>query len=140
MERPSRTPAEREALLAAAGRLRAEVAKAIVGQHDVLDEILMGLVAGGHVLLVGVPGLAKTMMIRAVAEAMQLDFRRIQFTPDLVPRSRGRNCWKKTQRLGSAVFDSCRGRCLRTSCLLTKSTARHRAHRRPCLRPCRSIA
>ncbi|MEI6813346.1 MAG: AAA family ATPase [bacterium] len=85
MERPSRTPAEREALLAAAGRLRAEVAKAIVGQHDVLDEILMGLVAGGHVLLVGVPGLAKTMMIRAVAEAMQLDFRRIQFTPDLVP-------------------------------------------------------
>jgi MoxR-like ATPase len=81
----ARSPAEREALLAAATRLRAEVAKAIVGQSDVLDEILMGLVAGGHVLLVGVPGLAKTMMIRAVAEAMQLDFRRIQFTPDLVP-------------------------------------------------------
>ena len=80
-----RSPAERDALLAAAGRLRAEVAKAIVGQQEVLDEILMGLVAGGHVLLVGVPGLAKTMMIRAVAEAMQLDFRRIQFTPDLLP-------------------------------------------------------
>jgi MoxR-like ATPase len=51
----------------------------------VLDEILMALVAGGHALLVGVPGLAKTLMIRSVAEAMRLEFRRIQFTPDLVP-------------------------------------------------------
>ena len=50
-----------------------------------LDEILMAMVAGGHALLVGVPGLAKTLMIRSVAEAMHLDFRRIQFTPDLVP-------------------------------------------------------
>jgi len=61
------------------------VARRIVGQEDVLDEILMALVAGGHALLVGVPGLAKTLMIRSVAEAMALDFRRIQFTPDLVP-------------------------------------------------------
>ena len=66
-------------------RLRAEVAKRIVGQSDVLDEILMAMVAGGHALLVGVPGLAKTLMIRSVAEAMHLEFRRIQFTPDLVP-------------------------------------------------------
>ena len=66
-------------------RLRSEVAKRIVGQGDVLDEILMAMVAGGHALLVGVPGLAKTLMIRSVAEAMHLDFRRIQFTPDLVP-------------------------------------------------------
>jgi MoxR-like ATPase len=71
--------------LAAAARLRAEVARRIVGQGDVLDEILMALVAGGHALLVGVPGLAKTLMIRSVAEAMSLEFRRIQFTPDLVP-------------------------------------------------------
>jgi MoxR-like ATPase len=61
------------------------VGRRIVGQHEVLDEILMALVAGGHALLVGVPGLAKTLMIRSVAEAMSLDFRRIQFTPDLVP-------------------------------------------------------
>jgi MoxR-like ATPase len=71
--------------LAAAQRLRAEVSKRIVGQHEVLDEILMALAAGGHALLVGVPGLAKTLMIRSVAEALSLDFRRIQFTPDLVP-------------------------------------------------------
>jgi MoxR-like ATPase len=51
----------------------------------VLDEILMALLAGGHALLVGVPGLAKTLLIRSVAEAMRLEFRRIQFTPDLVP-------------------------------------------------------
>src|SRR5512141_3076673 len=75
----------REDLLAAAARLRAEVGKRIVGQEEVLDEILMALLAGGHALLVGVPGLAKTLMIRSLSEAMDLEFKRIQFTPDLVP-------------------------------------------------------
>jgi MoxR-like ATPase len=65
--------------------MRAQVARRIVGQESVLDEILMAVLAGGHALLVGVPGLAKTLMIRSVAEAMRLEFRRIQFTPDLVP-------------------------------------------------------
>jgi MoxR-like ATPase len=77
--------ADREVLLAAATRLRTEVGRRIVGQERVVEEILIALVAGGHALLVGVPGLAKTLMIRSVAEAMHLDFRRIQFTPDLVP-------------------------------------------------------
>ncbi len=77
--------ASTDVLLAAATRLREEVARRIVGQHEVLDELLMALFAGGHALLVGVPGLAKTLMIRSLAEAMHLDFRRIQFTPDLVP-------------------------------------------------------
>ncbi len=104
------SPAEREALLHAATRLRAEVAKAIVGQSDVLDEILMGLVAGGHVLLVGVPGLAKTMMIRAVAEAMQLDFRRIQFTPDLVPSDiTGTELLEEDAKTGQRSFRFVRG-------------------------------
>ena len=74
-----------DALLAAAAQLREEVGRRIVGQQTVVEEILMALVAGGHALLVGVPGLAKTLMVRSVAEAMRLDFRRIQFTPDLVP-------------------------------------------------------
>ena len=74
-----------ESLLAAAARLRAEVGRRIVGQRDVIDELLMAVLAGGHALLVGVPGLAKTLMIRSLAEAMRLEFRRIQFTPDLVP-------------------------------------------------------
>lgn len=76
---------EREALMEAVAALRAEVGKRIVGQSVVVDEVLMALLAGGHALLVGVPGLAKTLLIKSVAEAMHLDFRRIQFTPDLVP-------------------------------------------------------
>ncbi|MGH7497279.1 MAG: AAA family ATPase, partial [Gemmatimonadales bacterium] len=76
---------ERERLLAGAAALRREVARRIVGQETALEEILLAVLAGGHALLVGVPGLAKTLMIRSVAEAMRLDFRRVQFTPDLVP-------------------------------------------------------
>jgi MoxR-like ATPase len=76
---------ERDRLLEAAVALRREVSGRIVGQDVVLDEILIALVAGGHALLVGVPGLAKTLMIRSIAEATHLGFRRIQFTPDLVP-------------------------------------------------------
>jgi MoxR-like ATPase len=79
---PARNATE---LVASVGRLRAEVGKRIVGQDAVLDEMLMALIAGGHALLVGVPGLAKTLMIKSLADAMRLDFRRIQFTPDLVP-------------------------------------------------------
>ncbi|HEY0929941.1 MAG TPA: MoxR family ATPase [Gemmatimonas sp.] len=72
-------------LVASVQRLRAEIGKRVVGQDMVVDEILMALVAGGHALLVGVPGLAKTLMIKSLADAMALEFRRIQFTPDLVP-------------------------------------------------------
>jgi MoxR-like ATPase len=61
------------------------VSRRIVGQQSVIDELVMAVMAGGHALLVGVPGLAKTLMIRSLAESMSLDFRRIQFTPDLVP-------------------------------------------------------
>ena len=73
------------ALVRGAQALRAQVATRVVGQGDALDELLMAILAGGHALLVGVPGLAKTLMVQSVAEAMALDFRRIQFTPDLVP-------------------------------------------------------
>ncbi|MEQ1691097.1 MAG: MoxR family ATPase [Gemmatimonas sp.] len=76
---------EAQALIASAQRLRAEIGKRIVGQATVVEEILMSLAAGGHALLVGVPGLAKTLMIKSLADAMRLEFRRIQFTPDLVP-------------------------------------------------------
>ncbi|MFO0227826.1 AAA family ATPase [Gemmatimonas sp.] len=72
-------------LIAAVQRLRGEIGKRVVGQQAVVDEILMALVAGGHALLVGVPGLAKTLLSKSLADAMQLEFRRIQFTPDLVP-------------------------------------------------------
>jgi MoxR-like ATPase len=66
-------------------RLRKEMAKVIVGQEEVLEELLIAIFARGHCLLVGVPGLAKTLMIRTLADSMSLSFNRIQFTPDLMP-------------------------------------------------------
>nr|WP_246853788.1 MoxR family ATPase [Rufibacter aurantiacus] len=65
--------------------LRQEISKIIVGQQEVLDEVLITLLAGGHGLLEGVPGLAKTLLVRTLASAVDLPFRRIQFTPDLMP-------------------------------------------------------
>jgi MoxR-like ATPase len=67
------------------GRLKKEVQKVIVGQEDILEEIFVALLAGGHCLLEGVPGLAKTLMVRTISQALDLSFRRIQFTPDLMP-------------------------------------------------------
>lgn len=66
-------------------RLRQEVSKVIVGQLDILDDTLLALIAGGHVLLEGVPGLGKTLLVRTLAESLRLNFKRIQFTPDLMP-------------------------------------------------------
>src|SRR5215210_3672018 len=68
-----------------AARVEGEVAKIIVGQAEILREVLICLIAGGHALLEGVPGLGKTMLVRAIADALRLEFSRIQFTPDLMP-------------------------------------------------------
>ncbi|BCO33866.1 MoxR family ATPase [Mycobacterium heckeshornense] len=71
----------RQALLA----LRAEIAKAVVGQDAVVSGLVIALLCRGHVLLEGVPGVAKTLLVRALAAALQLEFKRVQFTPDLMP-------------------------------------------------------
>lgn len=63
----------------------AEIKKVIIGQEEVIDELLIALFAGGHCLVTGVPGLAKTLLIKTVADILQVDFSRIQFTPDLMP-------------------------------------------------------
>ena len=65
--------------------LRAAIATAIVGQHEVVEQLLTGLIAGGHCLLEGVPGLGKTLLVRTLGQALELQFRRVQFTPDLMP-------------------------------------------------------
>jgi MoxR-like ATPase len=76
---------EVESLLKRIDALRQEVARVIVGQERVVEELLLAVLAGGHALLEGVPGLAKTLLVRTLAEATDLSFRRIQFTPDLMP-------------------------------------------------------
>lgn len=72
-------------LTAGRERILTELRKRIVGQQDVVDEVLLALFVGGNGLIVGVPGLAKTLLIHTIAEALDLDFSRIQFTPDLMP-------------------------------------------------------
>src|SRR5580692_11748504 len=66
-------------------RLRQEIAKVIVGQDDIVEGTLGALIAGGHVLLEGVPGLGKTLLVRTISDALHLKFSRVQFTPDLMP-------------------------------------------------------
>ncbi len=73
------------ALAADYRRLRSEIGRVIVGQDEVVDQLLTGLFARGHVLLVGVPGLAKTLLVSTVSKILSLSFRRIQFTPDMMP-------------------------------------------------------
>jgi MoxR-like ATPase len=76
-------------------QLKKEVSKIIVGQDVVIDQIILSIFSGGHSLLVGVPGLAKTLMVNAISQALGLDFKRIQFTPDLMP----------SDILGSEILD-----------------------------------
>lgn len=76
---------ELQTLVEAIGRTRDEVARAVVGQRDVVDQLLIGLIAGGHVLLEGLPGVGKTLLVRTLGAAAGLSFGRVQFTPDLMP-------------------------------------------------------
>src|SRR5262245_21606078 len=66
-------------------RIEAELAKVIVGQQEVIEQILIALFAGGHCLITGAPGLAKTLLVKSIARIFHLKFQRIQFTPDLMP-------------------------------------------------------
>jgi MoxR-like ATPase len=80
----------------ATARIKAELSKAIVGQTSLIEHALVAILADGHVLLEGVPGVAKTLLVRSLARVLSLDFRRIQFTPDLMP----------SDVVGTNVFDA----------------------------------
>jgi MoxR-like ATPase len=69
----------------AVGQLKTEIGKVVIGQHDIVDKIILAILCRGHALLIGVPGLAKTLLISTVAQTLDLKFNRIQFTPDLMP-------------------------------------------------------
>ena len=79
------TEADIQDRLGKLGALRAAIGQAIVGQEEVVEQLLIGLFAGGHCLLEGVPGLGKTLLVKSLGEALELPFRRVQFTPDLMP-------------------------------------------------------
>ncbi len=79
------TQSEIDARLAQLGKLKAAIGQAIVGQNEVVEQLLIGLLAGGHCLIEGVPGLGKTLLVRTLGQALHLEFRRVQFTPDLMP-------------------------------------------------------
>lgn len=85
MEDLEQLESEVVALVDKLGRLKKEINKIIVGQGEVIDELLMGLLAKGHILIEGMPGLAKTLLIKTLSEAVDLSYKRIQFTPDLMP-------------------------------------------------------
>lgn len=78
--------------------LKAEISKVIIGQHQAIDQVLFSILCGGHSLLIGVPGLAKTLLVNTVASSLGLNFKRIQFTPDLMP----------SDILGSEILDESR--------------------------------
>jgi hypothetical protein len=105
-------------------RVKAEVGKVVVGQGEVIEQLLIAILARGHCLLEGVPGLAKTLMIRSLAETMDLQFRRIQFTPDLMP--------------GAAKWSFNRGRSFRRSSWPTRSTARPPRPKPRCSKRCKN--
>jgi MoxR-like ATPase len=93
-----------------ADEMRVQVKKRIVGQEEVVDEMLTALLANGHALLVGVPGLAKTLLVQTVAEALDLQFSRIQFTPDLMPTDiTGTEVIEEDRTTGRRVFRFVKG-------------------------------
>lgn len=105
-------------------RMRDQISQVIVGQHDVIDELLIALFSRGHVLLVGVPGLAKTLLVSTVAKILQLSFRRIQFTPDLMPSDiTGTDILQDDPETGHRQFEFLQGPIF-THCLLADEVNR----------------
>ncbi len=90
--------------------LKKEIAKVIIGQEETVEQLLITFLAGGHALLEGVPGLAKTLMIRTLSQAIDLDFKRIQFTPDLMPSDIiGTEILEEDQATGKKFFEFKKG-------------------------------
>ena len=90
--------------------LVAQIQRRIVGQHDVVENLVAALLAGGHALLVGVPGLAKTLLVQTVAQALELEFSRVQFTPDLMPSDiTGTEILEEDHTTGRRVFKFAKG-------------------------------
>ncbi|GJM43643.1 MAG: ATPase AAA [Gemmatimonadota bacterium] len=91
-------------------RIMAEVGKVVIGQKDVIEDLLIGILANGHCLLIGVPGLAKTLLVSTMARVLDLEFSRIQFTPDLMPSDiTGTDVLETSSETGSRAFRFIKG-------------------------------
>lgn len=118
--------------------LQQEIARVIVGQKPVVEQMLICLLAGGHALLEGVPGLGKTLLVKTLADASALDFKRVQFTPDLMPGDiLGSEILEEDHSTGKRFLNSSRARFSPISCSPMKLTARRRKPRQPYWSPCR---
>jgi MoxR-like ATPase len=113
MATPTATASDLEAIARlgeARKKLKNEIAKIIVGQEHIVDDLLTALFARGHCLMIGVPGLAKTLMVRTISQAIDLEFNRIQFTPDLMPSDiTGTEIIEEDKTSGSRVFRFVKG-------------------------------
>ena len=119
--------------------IRSEIAKVIVGQQAVVDGALLGLVAGGHILLEGVPGLGKTLLVRTVASVLNAAFSRIQFTPDLMPADlTGTTVMIEEDGGRSRSFRFQRGPLFANIVLADEINRARPRRKRRCWRPCRS--
>ena len=99
-----------EELFALKSNLEAEVGKVIIGQKEIIDQLFIALLCKGHVMLEGVPGLAKTLLIKTLSEAMELNFSRIQFTPDLMPTDiTGTEILEEDSTTGKRIFKFFKG-------------------------------
>jgi MoxR-like ATPase len=97
-------------LVAKLPQLKAEIGKVIVGQREAIDEVLITLLAGGHCLLEGVPGLAKTLLVKTMSDALAMSFKRVQFTPDLMPGDiLGTEVLEEDHQTGKKFFQFNRG-------------------------------
>lgn len=119
-------------------KLKGEIHKVVVGQDEVIDAVLSAVLAGGHCIVQGVPGLAKTLLVHAISDAMDLTFNRIQFTPDLMPSDiTGTDIIEENRETGRRSYRFLKGQFLLMSFLPTRSTVHLPKHRRLCCRPCR---
>jgi MoxR-like ATPase len=122
-------------------KIRAEIAKVIIGQVEIIDQVMMVIIAGGHGLLVGMPGMAKTTLCATIAKVLDMEFKRVQFTPDLMPTDiTGTEILEHDPVTDKKSFRFIKGRSSRTCSSPTKSTVRRPKRRPPCSKPCRRNA